>query len=171
MLAYYLLPSCCSNITMSMLRTELQIRQQAVMSPSILTLTVLGSICGVYCQENPSQLETSYNVGPYRHIYPPADISADQQACLPDAASNRTCPLYVALLMSFGGSFTSSGVVPAIQLALDQINSDPTMLPGYTLHYTLKDSQVRKINIGGSLWPNKPSNILSSLLPCQGLDN
>ena len=105
---------------------------------SLLTL-LLGRTC---CQESPAHLDTSYNVGPYRHIYPPANISEDQQACLPDPASGSTCPLYVALLMSFGGAFTSSGFVPAIQLALDQINSDPAMLPGYTLHYTLKDSQV-----------------------------
>ncbi len=84
---------------------------------------------------------SSHNVG-YKHVYPPADISVDQQSCTPDTANNLTCPLFVALLMSFGGAYTSSGVVPAIQVALDQINSEPSMLPGYTLHYTLKDSQV-----------------------------
>ncbi len=37
----------------------------------------------------------------------------------------------------------SAVYVPGVEVALDQINSDPTMLPGYTLHYTLVDSQVR----------------------------
>ncbi len=36
----------------------------------------------------------------------------------------------------------STVFVPGVQVALDQINSDPTMLPGYTLHYTLVDSKV-----------------------------
>ena len=44
--------------------------------------------------------------------------------------------------MSFGGAYTSSGVIPGIQVALDQINSRQDILPGYTLHYTLQDSQV-----------------------------
>lgn len=92
------------------------------------------------CQEKESDL---YNVGPYKHIYPPTNISNDEFSCSPNPALNETCPLYVALLMSFGGSYVSSGVIPGIQVALDQINSDPRMLPGYTLHYTLMDSQVR----------------------------
>ncbi len=33
--------------------------------------------------------------------------------------------------------------VPGVEVALDQINSDPMMLPSYTLHYTSVDSQVR----------------------------
>ena len=33
-------------------------------------------------------------------------------------------------------------MIPAVEVALDQINADPNMLPGYSLHYTLKDSQV-----------------------------
>ena len=82
-----------------------------------------------------------YNVGPYLHIYPPVNYT-DQNACVPDPATGKTCPLFIDLLMSFGGAFTSSGVVPGIQVALDQINSEPNLLPGYTLHYTLQDTQV-----------------------------
>lgn len=108
----------------------------------IYSFIFLGVLLLTECQENPAGLRLSSDGLFYKDIYPPANISVDQQACTPDAASNRTCPLYVALLMSFGGAYTSSGVVPAIQVALDQINSDPSMLPGYTLHYTLKDSQV-----------------------------
>ena len=94
-------------------------------------------------------------LGPYKEIYPYVDIARDQQSCVPDPAAgvNGTCPLYIALMMSFGGDFVSSGVIPGIQLAINQINSDPSILPGYTLHYTLLDSQV------------SPSCHMSSCLP------
>ena len=85
---------------------------------------------------------TSRYLGPYKEIYPYTDITRGQQSCVPDIAVNQTCPLYVALMMSFGGDFDSSGVIPGVQLALNQINSEPSMLPGYTLHYTLTDTQV-----------------------------
>ena len=97
-----------------------------------------------YSQENPQDWPSSYNMGPYRHVYPPANISTDLTSCIPEPELNRTCPIFFQLIMSFGGSFTSSGAVPAIQLALDQINARPDLLPGYTLHYTLLDSQVRQ---------------------------
>ncbi len=58
------------------------------------------------------------------------------------ANSNETKPLYFGLMQSFGGGFNSSGVVPGVDVALDQINSDDSILPGYTLHYELSDSQV-----------------------------
>ena len=83
-------------------------------------------------------------LGPYKEIYPYVDITRDQQSCVPDptAGGNGTCPLYIALMVSFGGGFVSSGVIPGVQLAINQINSDPSILPGYTLHYTLLDTQV-----------------------------
>ncbi len=64
-----------------------------------------------------------------------------------DYDTNRTIPLYIGLSMSFGGDLDSSGTVPGVQVALNQINSDPYMLPGYTLHYTLTDSQVHVATI------------------------
>ena len=63
----------------------------------------------------------------------------------PTVAENATTkPLFIALMLSFGGGFNSSHMIPGVQLALDRINQDPLMLPGYTLHYTLTDSQVRR---------------------------
>ena len=67
----------------------------------------------------------------YLDVYPPVDEN-----------DTRT-PLYFALLQSFGGDYNGSGSVAGLQVALDRINSDPTLLPGYSLHYTLTDTQVR----------------------------
>ena len=50
--------------------------------------------------------------------------------------------LFFGLMMSFGGDYRSHGAVPAVQVALEQINNDSDLLPGYTLHYALLDSQV-----------------------------
>ena len=80
--------------------------------------------------------------GSYLEVYPPANLSQNQLECIPQPAS-RTCPLYIALTVSFGHEYLSSGVVPSVQFALDQINADPDLLPGYSLHYTLTDSQVQ----------------------------
>ena len=68
--------------------------------------------------------------GPYLQIYPAVDET-----------DGRT-PLYFALVLSFGGGYKSIGALPGIQIALDYINSEPSILPGYSLHYTLTDSQV-----------------------------
>ena len=73
----------------------------------------------------------SSSPGPYLQIYPPVNES-----------DGRT-PLYFALMLSFGGDFTSIGALPGVQIALDYINSQPSILSGYSLHYTLTDSQVR----------------------------
>ena len=72
----------------------------------------------------------------YLQVYPPYDET-----------DHRT-PLTFALLHSFGGSFVSSGAVAGVQVALDTINSaNPEVLPGYSLHYTLTDSQVRALEL------------------------
>jgi len=74
-------------------------------------------------------------VSGYLQIYPPVDEN-----------DTRT-PLHFALLQSFGSEYNGSGSVAGLQVALDRINSDPTLLPGYRLHYTLTDSQVMH-NVG-----------------------
>ena len=118
--------------------------KREVNNPMLVAITLAVVLCikAVECQEKPHDWPASYYVGPYKHIYPPTEISVDQKACRPEPDKNVTCPLFVELITSFGGSFVSSGIVPAIQVALDQINSRPDILPGYTLHYALLDSQV-----------------------------
>ena len=48
------------------------------------------------------------------------------------------------LITSFGQyGFNSSGQIPAVDMALEDINSNPQVLPGYNLMYDkLRDSQV-----------------------------
>ncbi len=99
----------------------------------------------VLCQEKPDDWPSNYNIGPYKHVYPPTNLSIDQHSCVPDISMNKTCPLFIQLIMSFGGAFTSAGIVPGVQIALDQINARPDLLPGYTMHYTLQDSLVSLI--------------------------
>ena len=80
--------------------------------------------------------------GSYLEVYPPTNLSQSQLSCTPQPAQNRTCPLYIALTMSFGNEYRSSGAIASVQYALDQINADKDLIPGYSLHYTLTDSQV-----------------------------
>ena len=93
-------------------------------------------------KEKPEDWPSSHNVGPYKHVYPPTNINIDQFSCEPDHSLNKTCSLFIQLIMSFGGSYVSIGVVPGIQIALDHINASLDILSGYTLHYTLQDSNV-----------------------------
>ena len=44
-------------------------------------------------------------------------------------------PLYFMYITSFGESFNSSGTIPAVDLAVEAVNADPTLLPGYELRY------------------------------------
>ena len=74
----------------------------------------------------------------YDSTYPMLDAAAGETS-----NDTTTVPIYFALIMSFGGAFNSSGTVPGVQIALDLINSHPTLLPGYSLHYTATDSQVK----------------------------
>ena len=55
--------------------------------------------------------------------------------------------LNIMLIVSFGQSgFNSSGVVPAADIALEDINNDPGVLSGYNLVYDkVRDSQVSSI--------------------------
>ena len=61
--------------------------------------------------------------------------------------SNATTsfPLYFGLMLSLSGDHQSTGALAGVQAALDDINSRDDLLPGYSLHYTLTDSQVATV--------------------------
>lgn len=79
-------------------------------------------------------------MGPYIHVYPPTDIAQDPGSCT--LSGGTVCPLYIATMFSYGGSFTSKAVIPSMQIAIDQMNDNPNFLPGYSLHLLVQDSQV-----------------------------
>ena len=66
------------------------------------------------------------------HVYPPV--------------TDESTSLYFAFMQSFSGSYISSGGIPGVMVALDEINAaNSSVLPGYTLHYALSDNAVRKV--------------------------
>ena len=54
-------------------------------------------------------------------------------------------PLHFATVLSFGGEYVSVGALPGVQIALDYINSETSILPGYSLHYSLAYSEVQLV--------------------------
>ena len=79
-----------------------------------------------------STIEVYDSITPYLQVYPEPE----------NRDVNKTA-LYFALVLSFGGQYLSSGSIPGVQVALDQINSDASILPGYELRYTLIETVVR----------------------------
>ena len=55
--------------------------------------------------------------------------------------SGRT-PLYFSLIQSFSGQYISAYSLPGLEMALDFINGDDTLLPGYSLHFVLTEAAV-----------------------------
>lgn len=82
---------------------------------------------------------------PYPPVYPsPGPPPPDLPAPANCNASRGRAPLYFALMLSFEGEFTSADALPGVQIALDYVNNQPSILPGYTLHYTLTNSRVNR---------------------------
>ena len=48
--------------------------------------------------------------------------------------------IHIAFITSFDGDYDSSVTVPAVQLARDQVNADPNILPGHRLVVELIDN-------------------------------
>ena len=76
-------------------------------------------------------------IGNFTTIYPSAVSPNDTRI-----------PLTLGLMVSFSGDYVTSSSVAGVQLALDLINENSSLLPGYRLQYKLTDSQVR---LAGSL--------------------
>ena len=72
------------------------------------------------------------------------------------------------LVVSFGQSgFDSSGVIPAANIALEDINKDPNVLPGYNLTYDeVRDSQVSQLFVHGDCARPLLSLQLTSVYDC-----
>ena len=89
---------------------------------TLLVLAIAASIFG----------DTTAGTRSYQYLqeYPPVD------------EADGRIPLHFALVLSFGGEYVSIGALPGIQIALDYINNEPSILPGYSLHYTLVYSEV-----------------------------
>ena len=101
----------------------------------VVVFAALATVVPAQTADNESLVDSSPPPWPYYlQVYPGTDPSGETSVGIKS--------LYFALMMSFGGDYRSSGTIPGVQVALDQINSDPTLLPGYQLHYTLTDSQV-----------------------------
>ena len=120
----------------------------ATATATVLLLLSTASIVA-WAQENPDDY-LALDLGPYEHVYPPpgdtaALLDSRPGNCTPDG--ERRCPLYFTYMSSLSGGFASGGSIPGVQIALDQINEDPSMLPGYTLHYIFSDSQVKVYSI------------------------
>ena len=62
--------------------------------------------------------------------------------CTAIAAKNKS-KLYFSFITSLTGDFVASGGIAAVDIALDQINSSPNILPNHILGYTaILDSNV-----------------------------
>ena len=61
-----------------------------------------------------------------------------------NASTEQIHEINILFIVSFGQSgFNSSGVIPAAEMALEDINNAPDLLPGYKLTYDqVRDSQV-----------------------------
>ena len=78
----------------------------------------------------------SYDPDDYLEVYPDPRDSEVLQGRI---------PLYFALIQSLGGpnsQLDGSGTLAGVKVALDKINNDSSLLPGYTLHYTFANSKV-----------------------------
>eukprot|EP00731_Ephydatia_muelleri_P012366 Em0006g1260a len=53
-------------------------------------------------------------------------------------------PLTLGLMVSFSGDYVTSSSIASVQIALDLINENSSLLPGYRLQYKLTDSQCNQ---------------------------
>ena len=104
-----------------------------------LVLTFISSVLMTRFAQGMQSL--SYDPNVYLEVYPdPRD---------PEVLKGRVS-LYFSLIQSLGGplsQFDASGSVAGVKIALDMINNDSSLLPGYTLHYTFANSKVEIIHI------------------------
>ena len=73
------------------------------------------------------------------------------KAVCPGDNNAELTPLYFALMVaeSEESTFISAGTIPAIDLAVDLVNNNSNILPGYELSYngTIFDTKVSRLSI------------------------
>ena len=126
----YFLPTSCRTIFHRCRRTNQKLFDLK-MELTILLITQLLVNSASFCLcDRQIRLPSSE---PY--MYPSLDSN--------NTCPNKTTPLYFGLIQSFSASqIDGSGTIAGINVALDEINSNCSLLPGYSLHYTVADSQV-----------------------------
>ena len=68
-------------------------------------------------------------------------LSTLQQVC--SQGNDGRTPLYFSYITTKTGDYVGAGAIPAVDLALEQINNSSSILPNYTLEYTdILDSNV-----------------------------
>ncbi|XP_072030126.1 gamma-aminobutyric acid type B receptor subunit 1-like [Amphiura filiformis] len=75
-----------------------------------------------------------------------SSISVDYPVTTSEQGSNvhqlhRKIPLYLGGFFSLGGVWDGSGILPAVEMALDHINDRMDILPNYDLRMTWNDTQ------------------------------
>ena len=105
--------------------------KQLVLTIIILDQSFYNGSCQTFL--DPERIEETGKIIKGNMFYPPLDEIQYPK------------PLVFGLIMSFGGNFDSSGAIAGVRVALDRINNVSSLLPGYTLHYALSDSQVTKL--------------------------
>ena len=63
-------------------------------------------------------------------------------------SNDSRIPLYFSYITTKTGDYVGAGAIPAVDLALEQINNDSSILPNYTLQYTdILDSNVSYLHV------------------------
>lgn len=76
-------------------------------------------------------------------------IRAEGSASCGNATGTNKEPLHIAYFTTFDGSFVSLGSIPAVNMALETINADDGVLPGYNLTY---GESIYIINVSLATW-------------------
>ena len=74
--------------------------------------------------------------------YRPSSPSSPSNSTKDVAQHESKTPLYIGAFFPFGGGWDASGIIPAVEMALDDINARTDILPGYELRMVWNDTQV-----------------------------
>ena len=132
-----------ASISQWFLKILLKVTQSAALMsvsgylPRVRLIVLLRALELLLCWCNGPAAEASPSSG-NGVIYPPLTEDSDGTA---------ETPLFVGLIESYDPAhpdrlLKSVGTIIGTEIALDHINADPSILPGYRLHYNFINSQV-----------------------------